>query len=62
MTLAIPEGMKASEVRVTLDGRPLPHEFHHQDGATAGIQLKESVTLNANATLQLRLALSGEAP
>jgi uncharacterized protein (DUF608 family) len=62
VTLAIPEGMRASEVRVTLDGRPLPHEFHHQDGVTAGIQLEESVTINANSTLKLRLPLSREAP
>jgi uncharacterized protein (DUF608 family) len=55
ITLAIPEGAKASEARVTLDGKNLPQGTLRQDGGTVEIQLEKPITLQAGSSLLLRL-------
>jgi uncharacterized protein (DUF608 family) len=58
ITLAIPEGMRASEVRLSLDGRNLPHGALHQDGGTVEVQLEGPVTLKPGSSLILQLPLT----
>lgn len=55
ITLAIPERMQASSVRVSLDGKNLPHEPLHQQGGMIEIKLDHPITIKAGSSLILQL-------
>lgn len=58
VTLAIPEGKRAPDVRMMLDGQTLPHEFLRQENGTARFDMKDPITLNAGSKLVLQLLLA----
>jgi hypothetical protein len=58
VTLAIPEGKRAPDVRVMLDGQTLPHQFLRQENGTARFDMKDPITLNAGSKLVLQLLLA----